>query len=161
VLSWDDRSSARVQRVFALHEATTLVAIARHADATLAPQGWYLVSPDDLERLTNPQVIVWQRDPDERLDLTQAWPVEGITRTQRMYGGIFPAEFLDSPVVIEWSWALGGPRSPRPAPIERTDCVVSSDVRRSNVSSWIRMFAFCRTKSLMKSTSSSQAPLRV
>src|SRR6266851_4199352 len=39
-----------------------------------------------------------------------------VKRTQRMYGGVFPAEFLDAPMVIEWSWALGGPRSPRPAP---------------------------------------------
>jgi hypothetical protein len=116
VLSWDDRSSARVQRVFALPEAISLVAIARHADAMLAPKGWYLVTPDDLERLGTPQVIVWQREPDERLDLTQVWPVEGITRTQRMYGGIFPAEFLDAPMVVEWSWALGGPRSSPPVP---------------------------------------------
>lgn len=119
VLSWDDRSSARVQRVFALPEATSLVAIGRHADAMLAPKGWYLVTPDDLQRFVNPQVIVWQRDPDERLDLSQVWPVDGMTRTQRMYGGIFPAEFLDAPMVIEWSWALGGPRSPRPAPPPR------------------------------------------
>lgn len=119
VLSWDDRSSARVQRLFALPRATSIVAIARHADATLAPNGWYLVTPDDLERFANPQVIVWQRDPDERLDLSQIWPIEGMTRTQRMYGGIFPAQFLDAPMVIEWSWALGGPRSSRPAPFQR------------------------------------------
>ncbi|MDP9178054.1 MAG: hypothetical protein M3O61_10285 [Gemmatimonadota bacterium] len=115
LLSWDDRSSARVQRVFAFPQATSLTTIGRHADATLAPQGWYLVTPEDLERITNPQVIVWQRDPDERLDLSQLWPLVGMTRDQRLYGGIFPAEFLDAPLVIEWSWALGGPRSPRPA----------------------------------------------
>ena len=40
LLSWDDRSSARVQRVFALPENTGLIAIARHADTTLAAQGW-------------------------------------------------------------------------------------------------------------------------
>jgi hypothetical protein len=119
LLSWDDRSSARVQRIFALPQAISLVAIARNADAMLAAQGWYLVTPDDLERFTNPQVIVWQRDPDERLDLTQLWPVDGMTRTQRLYGGIFPKEFLDAPLVVEWSWTLGGPRSPRPAPPEQ------------------------------------------
>jgi hypothetical protein len=116
VLSWDDRSSARVQRVFALPQPASLAAVSRHADAMLAPNGWYLVTPDDLERFGSPQVIVWQRNPDERLDLSQVWPVEGMTRTQRMYGGIFPREFLDAPMVIEWSWALGGPRSPRSAP---------------------------------------------
>ncbi len=116
LLSWDDRSSARVQRMFALPQSMNLVAIAREANATLVAHGWYLVTPDNLERLANPQVIVWQRDPDERLDLTQVWPLEGVTRTQRMYGGVFPAEFLDAPMVIEWSWALGGPRSQRPAP---------------------------------------------
>lgn len=118
VLSWDDRSSARVQRLFALPRATSIIAIARDADATLVPNGWYLVTPTDLERFANPQVIVWQREPDERLDLSQVWPVEGMTRTQRMYGGIFPAQFLDAPMVIEWSWALGGPRSLRPAPLQ-------------------------------------------
>jgi hypothetical protein len=115
LLSWDDRSSARVQRVFAFSQVTSLITIARHADTTLAAQGWYLVTPDDLERFPNPQVIMWQRDPDERLDLTQLWPLPGMTRTERLYGGIFPAEFLDAPLVIEWSWALNGPRSPRPA----------------------------------------------
>jgi hypothetical protein len=119
VLSWDDRSSARVQRVFALSQATSLLTIARYADATLAAQGWYLVTPDDLEGYANPQVIVWQREPDERLDLTQLWPLGSMTRTERLYGGIFPAEFLDAPLVIEWSWALDGPRSPRPAPPPR------------------------------------------
>jgi hypothetical protein len=119
LLSWDDRSSARVQRVFALSQATSMLTIARHADATLASQGWYLVTPDDLEGFPNPQVIVWQREPDERLDLGQLWPIDGMTRTQRLYGGTFPAEFLDAPLVIEWSWALGGPRSPRPAPPSR------------------------------------------
>ena len=69
LLSWDDRSSARVQRVFALPQGISLVAIARHADATLAAQGWYLVTPDDLKRVVNPQVVVWQREPDERLTL--------------------------------------------------------------------------------------------
>jgi hypothetical protein len=119
LLSWDDRSSARVQRVFALPQAASLVTIARHADATLAAQDWYLVTPDDLEGFPNPQVIVWQREPDERLDLTQLWPLGGMTRTERLYGGTFPAEFLDAPLVIEWSWALGGPRSLRPAPPPR------------------------------------------
>lgn len=117
LLSWDDRSSARVQRLFALSRLTSLVTIARHADTTLAAQGWYLVTPDDLNRFANPQVIVWQREPDERLDLTQLWPLSGMTRTQRLYGGIFPREFLDAPLVIEWSWALKGPRSPRLAPL--------------------------------------------
>jgi hypothetical protein len=114
LLSWDDRSSARIQRVFALPESTSLITIARHADATLVSRGWYLVMPDDLERILNPQVIVWQRDPDERLDLTQLWPLPGMTPTQRMYGGVFPREFLDAPIVIEWNWALNGPRSSRP-----------------------------------------------
>jgi hypothetical protein len=121
VLSWDDRSSARVQRVFALSEPTTLLTIARHAAPALADRGWYLVMPHGLEGLNDPQVIVWQRDPDERLDLTQLWPIGGMTRTERMYGGMFPPEFLDAPRVIEWSWALGGPRSPRPAPLRAPD----------------------------------------
>ena len=112
LLSWDDRSSARVQRIFALPGAIPLSAIARDVNETLAGQGWYMVSPEDLQ-ITHPQVIVWQRDPDERLDLTKVWPLPGITPTQRLYGGIFPAEFLSAPMVIEWSWALGGPRSPR------------------------------------------------
>jgi hypothetical protein len=116
-VSWDDRSSARVQRIFALPRAMDLSEIARHADSTLQHAGWYLVSPDDIERIRNPQVIVWQRDPDQRLDLTQLWPVAFLTREQRLYGGIFPKEFLDAPQVIEWSWALGGPRSPRPRPV--------------------------------------------
>lgn len=116
LLSWDDRSSARVQRVFSLPPATSMVTVGRRAAATLAAQGWYLVTPDELERIANPQVIVWQREPDERLDLTQLWPLPNMTRTQRLYGGIFPAEFLDAPLVIEWSWALGGARSPPPAP---------------------------------------------
>lgn len=116
LLSWDDRSSARVQRVFAFSQPTSLIAIARRADEALAPNGWYLVTPDNLERPTNPQVIIWQRDPDERLDLTQVWPLIGMTRTQRLYGGVFPEKFLDAPLVIEWSWALEGSRSPRPAP---------------------------------------------
>lgn len=117
LLSWDDRSSARVDRVFAMSQTTSLLAIARQAQDTLAARGWYLVMPEDLRQVAmDPQVIVWQRDPDERLDLTQLWPVAGMTRTQRMYGGTFPADFLDAPQVIGWSWALGGPRSPRPAP---------------------------------------------
>lgn len=119
LLSWDDRSSARVQRAFAFSQATSLMTIARYADAELAAKGWYLVTPDNLEGSTDPQVIVWQRDPAERLDLTQLWPIQGMTRTQRLYGGVFPAEFLDAPVVIEWSWALGGPRSSGPAPPSR------------------------------------------
>jgi hypothetical protein len=115
LLPSDDGGSARVQRLFAFSQPVGLMAIARHAEAKLAAQGWYLVTPDDLERIMNPQVIVWQREPDERLDLSQLWPLEGLTREQRMYGGIFPAEFLDAPLVIEWSWALGGPRSARPS----------------------------------------------
>ena len=115
LLSWDDRSSARVQRVFALPQDVGLLAIARHAHATLAAQGWYLVTPSDLERFENVQLVVWQRDPDERLDLTQLWPVSGMSRAQRLYGGVFPKAFLDAPLVVEWSWALDGPRSPRPA----------------------------------------------
>src|SRR5688500_15027853 len=112
LLSWDDRSSARVQRIFALPAAIPLSTIARDANETLAGQGWYVVSPEDLQ-IIDPQVVVWQRDPNERLDLMKVWPVPGMTPTQRLYGGIFPAEFLDAPMVIEWSWALGGPRSPR------------------------------------------------
>lgn len=113
LISWDDRSSARIQRIFAFPNVTPLTTIARHADAKLSTQGWYLVAPEDLERVGDPQVIVWQRDPDERLDLMKVWPLPNLTRTQRLYGGIFPAEFLDAPLVIEWSWALGGARSPR------------------------------------------------
>jgi hypothetical protein len=119
LLSWDDRSSARVQRVFALQESVSLIVIARHADTTLAARGWYLVTPDDLDRILNPQVVVWQRDPDERLDLSQLWPLPHMTPEQRLYGGVFPREFLDAQLVIEWSWALNGPRSPRPAPVSR------------------------------------------
>jgi hypothetical protein len=86
-----------VQRVFALPQAITLFTIARRADATLAAQGWYLLMPDDLdERFSNPQVIVWQREPDQRLDLTQLWPLSGMSRTERLYGGTFPPEFLDA-----------------------------------------------------------------
>jgi hypothetical protein len=115
LLSWDDRSSARVDRVFALSKTTSLLAIARQAQETLAARGWYLVTPDDLRQVAmDPQVIVWQREPDERLDLVQLWPVAGMTPTQRMYGGKFPAEFLTAPQVIGWTWALGGPRSARP-----------------------------------------------
>jgi hypothetical protein len=116
LLSWDDRSSARVQRVFALPENTDLITIARHADTTLARRGWYLLTPDDLTRSGNPQVVIWQREPDERLDLSQLWPLPFMTPEQRLYGGLFPEEFLNAPLVIEWSWALNGPRSPRPAP---------------------------------------------
>lgn len=112
LISWDDRSSARVQRVFALPEHQSLGSIARHVNDGLAADGWYLMAPDELHRIENPQVVVWQREPDERLDLTQLWPISGMTREQRLYGGVFPAEFLDAPLVIEWSWALGGPRSP-------------------------------------------------
>jgi hypothetical protein len=113
LISWDDRSSARVQRVFAFSRPIALGTIALEADARLAAEGWYLVMPDELDASRSPQVIVWQRDPDERLDLMQVWPVSGMDRTQRLYGGIFPAEFLEAPLVVEWSWALGGPRSPR------------------------------------------------
>jgi hypothetical protein len=119
LLSWDDRSSARVQRVFALPENASLITIARHADTTLAARGWYLVTPNDLGRISNPQVIVWQREPDERLDLSQLWPLPFMTPEQRLYGGVFPEEFLDAPLVIEWSWALNGPRSPRPREVQR------------------------------------------
>ncbi len=100
-----------MQRIFALAHAADLSAIAGSADSVLQASGWYLLSPDDLNRIRNPRVIVWQRDPDERLDLAQVWPVDGVTREQRLYGGIFPKEFLDAPQVIEWSWFLGGPRS--------------------------------------------------
>lgn len=91
-----------------------MATIGRHADLQLSSDGWYLVTPENLETIREPQVIVWQRDPSERLDLTRLWPVDGMTREQRLYGGVFPAEFLDAPLVIEWSWALGGPRSTRP-----------------------------------------------
>ena len=114
LLSWDDRSSARVDRVFALPDTTPLSTIALHANVALAQQGWYLVAPEELERFANPQVVVWQRDPDERLDLMKLWPDANLTRDQRLYGGIFPAQFLTAPLVIEWSFAIGGPRSPRP-----------------------------------------------
>jgi len=114
LLSWDDRSSARVDRIFAIPAGTTLLAIARQAADSLAGRGWYLVTPNDLAGRQDPQVIVWQRDPDERLDLGQLWPASGMSRTERLYGGKFPEAFLDAPVVIGWTWALGGPRSPRP-----------------------------------------------
>lgn len=120
LLSWNDRSSARVQRVFALPAEMPLASIAREANASLARDGWYLVTPEDLGRIADPQVIVWQREPDERLDLTKLWPLPPMTPTQRLYGGIFPAAFLDAPLVIEWSWALGGPRVPRVAPDQST-----------------------------------------
>jgi hypothetical protein len=120
VFSWDDRSSARVQRVFAFPAAVTLATIGRRADAQLARDGWYVVTPENLDRIEQPQVIVWQRDPDERLDLVKLWPVDGMTREQRLYGGIFPAEFLDAPLVVEWSWALGGPRTARPPAATRS-----------------------------------------
>lgn len=117
LVSWDDRSSARVDRVMALPRTASLIAIARQANDSLAAHDWYLVSPDELRpMMTDPQVIVWQRDPDERLDLMQLWPVPGMTPTQRMHGGAFPAEFLDAPQVIGWSWMLGGPRAARPNP---------------------------------------------
>src|SRR5437899_12719874 len=45
LLSWDDRSSARVDRIFAVPAGTTLLAIARHAADSLAPRRWYLVTP--------------------------------------------------------------------------------------------------------------------
>jgi len=114
LLSWDDRSSLRVDRIFAVPAGTTLLAIARHAADGLAGRGWYLVTPNDLAGSRDPQVIVWQRDPDERLDLGQLWPVSGMSRTQRLYGGTFPEAFLDAPVVVGWTWALRGARSPRP-----------------------------------------------
>lgn len=34
------------------------------------------------------------------LDLEPLWPLPGMTRAQRLYGKIFPAEFLDAPRVI-------------------------------------------------------------
>ena len=114
LLSWDDRSSSRVDRIFAVPAGTTLLAIARHAADGLAGRGWYLVTPNDLAGSRDPQVIVWQRDPDERLDLGQLWPVSGMSRTQRLYGGTFPEAFLDAPVVVGWTWALRGARSPHP-----------------------------------------------
>ena len=120
LLSWDERSSARVRRVFALAEPNSLQVIARHADAILAPQGWYLLNEIDLRAVIEPQVIVWQREPDERLDLTKLWPLDGMTREQRLYGNIFPAAFLDEPFVFEWSWMLGGSHAARPAPPSRS-----------------------------------------
>ena len=114
LLSWDDRSSARVDRVFAIPDTTPLATIALHANVTLAQHGWYLVAPDELEHFANPQVVVWQRDPEERLDLMKLWPDANMTPDQRLYGGVFPAQFLTAPLVIGWTWALGGPRSPRP-----------------------------------------------
>lgn len=115
-MAWDDRSSARADRVFAFPDTVSLLEIARHADAALAPQGWYLVLPEDLRPMAaDPQVIMWQRDPDERLDLTTLWPLQGMTPEQRMHGGVVPAAFLDAALVFGWSWMLGGPRSARPA----------------------------------------------
>lgn len=117
LLSWDDRSSARVDRVYALPRTTSLMAVAREAHVFLAARGWYLVTPEELRPMViEPQVIVWQRDPDERLDLAQLWPITGMTATQRVYGGTFPAELLNAPQVIGWSWMLGGPRSARAQP---------------------------------------------
>ena len=116
LLSWDDRSSARVQRVFALGEGVSVLDVARSAHPALLARGWYLVTPTDLEGPGDPQVIVWQRDPGERLDLEPLWPLPGMTREQRLYGNIVPADFLDAPRVIGWSWALGGPRSARQVP---------------------------------------------
>lgn len=115
-LSWDDRSSARVQRVFAITEPTSLQVIAQHANEILAPQGWYLLNPIDLRAVIEPQVIVWQREPDERLDLTKLWPLERMTPEQRLSGNIFPEEFLNERLVIGWSWMLGGPHAPPLAP---------------------------------------------
>ena len=115
LLSWYDRSSARVQRIFAVSPPVSLATIARYADSSLTANGWYLSMPEALGAVEDPQVIVWQREPDERLDLTKLWPMPGLTREQRLYGDVFPPEFLDESLVIEWSWALGGPRSPRPA----------------------------------------------
>ncbi len=116
LLAWDDRSSARVDRIFAIPARTSLLDVARYADASLASRGWYLVTPSDLVATRDPQVIVWQRDPDERLDLSMLWPIEGMTPTQRLYGGRFPTSFLDEPAVIGWTWSLGGPRSAHPLP---------------------------------------------
>lgn len=115
VIAWDDPSSARVDRVFALQAARPLIAIAREADASLTANGWYLATPDRLDDpRMEPQVVIWQRDPDERLDLSQLWPASGISREQRLYGGIFPAAFLDAPQVIGWTWTLRGHRLQRP-----------------------------------------------
>ena len=44
--------------------------------------------------------LVWQRDPDERLDLATLWPIDGMSQDARLYGGTFPAAFLDAPLVI-------------------------------------------------------------
>lgn len=115
LLAWSDRSSARVQRVCTSpgdqygHGCPP-----RCRDACGAGLGSR--DPRGAREHRDLQVIVWQRELDERLDLTQLWPLSNMTRRQRLYGGIFPAEFLDAPLVIEWSWALGGARSPPPAP---------------------------------------------
>src|SRR5579859_2182321 len=61
LLSWDDRSSARVDRIFAVPAGTTLLAVARHAADSLARRGWYLATPTDLAGTQDPQVIIWQR----------------------------------------------------------------------------------------------------
>lgn len=116
LLSMDDRSSARVRRIFSLAEDASLGVVARTAQASLASNGWYLVDPPDLALMEEPQVIVWQRDPDERLDLVRLWPVPNMTREQRLHGGLFPPNLLDAPMVFEWTWALGGPRAHRPVP---------------------------------------------
>lgn len=115
IMAWDDRSSARVDRVFALPDTVGLLTVARHANEALSAQGWYLVTPDDLRPMVMPpQIIVWQRDPDERLDLSLLWPLAGMSREQRLYGDVMPAAFLDAPQVVGWTWFLGGARSARP-----------------------------------------------
>lgn len=118
LLAWDDRSSARVEQLVAMPAGTTLLRLAGDATASLEQRGWYLMTPLPREAKNDPQVIVWQRDPDERLDLTQLWPLAGMTAEQRLYGGRFPAAFLDKPVVVEWTWSLGGPRSARAAAVD-------------------------------------------
>lgn len=115
LLAWDDSASARVDRMFAVPAQTSLLAVARYENAALVARGWYLVSPSDLAAIRDPQVIVWQRDPDERLDLNMLWPVEGMTPTQRLYGGRFPESFLGERAVIGWTWSLGAPRSAHPS----------------------------------------------
>lgn len=113
---WDDPTSARVLRVFALEQDISLIDVARNAHPALLAKGWYLVMPTALEGPHDPQVIIWQRDPDERLDLQPLWPLPGMTREQRLYGNVFPAEFLDAPRVIGWNWGLRGPRMEKAVP---------------------------------------------
>ena len=101
-------------RVLALPERVPLGTVARHGQAGLAAKGWYLADPAAIDPAHDPQIIIWQRGSKERLDLQVAWPVAGMSREQRGYGGLIPAEFLDAPLVVQWDYMLGGPMLNRP-----------------------------------------------